>query len=91
MINGYRLITSASKKEPNRTQAGMSTGGVAILIHENLEQHILHIHRISHRVLKITMHSKETQTPVTIITTYAPHKGKSKKEQKEHWQEVKTP
>ena len=62
---------------------------MAILIHETLEQHIVHVHRINHRIMKITLHSERSHTPLTIINTYAPHQGKTKVEQQEHWKRVK--
>ena len=86
-LNGYRIITTKALINTGNKQ-GMAEGGVAILIHEDLEQHITHIHRINHRIMKITMHSEESHTPVTIINTYAPHQGKTKTEQQEHWKMV---
>ena len=74
----------ASKAETQETN-GMPVGGVAILIREELEQQIVHIRRISHRIMKIELHCEESRTPVTIINTYAPHQGKTKLEQAAHW------
>ena len=50
-FNGYRIITSKAQKHHD----GMPIGGVAILIHEDLEQHIAHIHRVNHRIMKIAL------------------------------------
>ena len=67
----------------------MPMGGVAIMVHEDLESHISHIHRIDHRIIKITLQSTESHTPITIINTYAPHTGRSQKEKQEHWQKAR--
>jgi len=80
--NGYRIITSAAIKNTSENKPGMSEGGVAILIHENIAPHITHIHRISRRTVKITLQSKNSHTPVTIINTYAPHQGKTNSNKK---------
>ena len=66
--SGYRITTSKAIQQEKGTQ-GVSTGGLAILIHEELEHRISHIHRIDHRILKITLQSRESHTPITIITT----------------------
>ena len=84
-LNGYRIITS--KAETQET-TGMPVGGVAILVHEDIERHIVHIHRINHRIMKITLRSDESHTPVAITNTYAPHQGKTKVEQDAHWKQA---
>ena len=38
--------------------------------------------------MKITLNSEQSHTPITILNTYAPHQGKNKAEQQEHWEEV---
>ena len=53
----------------------MYQGGVAILVHEDLQRHIKQIERIDHRILKIILTSKNANAPITILTTYAPHMG----------------
>jgi len=58
-LNGYRIITSKAEKQGT---LGIPTGGVAIMVHEDLEQHITHIHRLSHRIMKITLHSEDAHT-----------------------------
>ena len=48
-LNGYRIITTAAmqeNKEHDRPNWGLSTAGVAILVHEELEHHIVNIKRI---------------------------------------------
>ena len=61
---------------------------MAILVHEELEHHIVNIQRINARIIQVTLHSKNSHTPLTILCTYAPHSGKTKIQQKEHWGEV---
>ena len=46
---------------------------------------------INHRIQTVTLQIPKSHTPVTIINTYAPHKGISKKEQREHWNGVEKP
>jgi len=84
-FNGYRIITSKAEKQ---NTDGMPIGGAAILIHEDLAQHIVHIHRVNHRIVKIILRSEESHAPITIINTYEPHRGKTKLEQSEHWEKV---
>jgi len=60
-LSGYRIITSKAIQQ-NAGQQGIATGGVAILVHEELEQRKVQIHRIDHRILKITLHSPESHT-----------------------------
>ena len=77
--NGYRIIAIASQqtRTPN---AGMAKGGVAVLIHEELEQYIIDIQRIGHRIMTIALQDQPKDIPVTIVATYAPHTRYSKKE-----------
>jgi len=63
----------------------MYTGGVEILIREQIDHHITHIHQINRRLPNVTLQSKNSHKPLTILNTYAPHKGYAKLEQKEHW------
>ena len=35
--------------------------------------------------MTVTLQSEKATTPITILTTYAPHKGYSAKERKQHW------
>ena len=87
-LNGYHIITSAAIHEQcakRNQQIGIPTGGVAILIHEELEHDIVLIKRIDARIIQITLHSQNSHTPLTILCTYAQRSGKSKIEQKKHW------
>ena len=84
-LNGYRIITS---KALTLDTNGVTIGGVAILVREELEPHISHIRRVNHRIVKITLQSEQKHTPVTIINTYAPHQGKTKLERTERWAQV---
>ena len=89
IMNGYRIITSASEKHPEQPLTGMTKGGVAILIHTELAHYISNIQRIDHRIMTVTLHDKPEDIPITIMVTYAPHTGYSKKEKAEHWQNGK--
>jgi len=89
IMNGYRIITSASKKHPEQPLTGMTKGGVAILIHTELAHYISNIQRIDHRIMTVTLHDKPGDIHITIMVTYAPHTGYSKKEKAEHWQNAK--
>lgn len=66
----------------------MSEGGVDIIIHQAIATHITHMRRIIHRTIKHTIRSNKSHTPVTIVNTYAPHKGERNPDQKEHWGEA---
>jgi len=61
----------------------MPIGGVAILIHEDLEHHIVRIRRENRRITTVTLHSEGAHAPITIINTYSPHQGKTKVEQED--------
>ena len=87
--DGYRVITTASTRIQNEQPLGLTTGGVAILIHNELEQHITHITRINNRIMHLTLQSQNSHRPKAILNTYASHSGKGKKEQKDHWRQVK--
>jgi len=74
--NGYRVITTAERKTNSKNiNTGMYQGGVAILVHEELQRHIKQIERIGRRILKITLTNKNATMPITILATYAPHTG----------------
>ena len=74
--NGYRVITTAERKTNSKNiNTGMYQGGVAILVHEELQHHIKQIERIDHRILKIIPTNKNATMPITILATYAPHAG----------------
>ena len=68
-LNGYRIITSAAIRETNlsekheNTNRGLPNAGVAILIHEELEHHVVNIQRIDGRIIKVTLHSKKLTYP----------------------------
>ena len=90
--NGYRIIASAATQETyinKQPTKGLPIAGVAILIHEELEHHIVNIKRTNERIIQVALHSKNSHTPLTILCTYAPHSGKTKMEKKDHWEEVK--
>lgn len=90
--NGYKIITSAAipdslKPEQQKIgQQGMYQGGVAIIIHADMQQHIHQITRINHRILKITLKSQRPSIPITLITSYAPHKGYKHEIRNLHWE-----
>ena len=73
--NGYRIITSASKNTTGNNTNGMTRGGVAIMIHQEMEQYISNINRIDHRIMTVTLQDTPKDIPITIVVTYAPHTG----------------
>jgi len=91
-INEYRIINSAAipnpKKTPEHDIPGKYIAGVAIAIHQEMERQISSIGRIDHRILKIALDHQKTQTPVTILKTYAPHSGYKPAEKTAHWEKV---
>ena len=50
-----------------------------------MEKHIGTIRRIDHRIMTVTLQHEDALTPITIITSYAPHKGYNSTERKKHW------
>ena len=83
-FNGYRILTTKANTEHIAT-TGLPIGGVSILIHGDLEQHIVQIKRIDRRITQVTLHFPKSYMPLAIVCTYAPHQGSGQKEQKEHW------
>ena len=63
----------------------MYQGGVAILIHTDMQQHIHQITRGDRRILKITLKSNRSSIPITIISSYAPHKGYKNETRNPQW------
>lgn len=86
-LNGYRIITTSEIIKPGNKQ-GIAEGGVAVLIHEDIEQHIIHIRRINHRIVKITLRSEESNTPCNNTKLICATPRKTKTKQQEHWKEV---
>ena len=89
--NGYSVITSSSRHNETLTgkqqpQKGMNRGGVAILIREDLAQHIHQIARRDNRLLKVILNDGEDSLPLTILTTYSPQKDPLKKRAKKQWE-----
>ena len=77
--NEYRIITTAAQlKTPidTKPQQGISTSGVAILIHEELGHRITNIQRIIPRITHVALIRAETNTSITILCKYAPRCGK---------------
>jgi len=64
-----------NKNKEKKKNTGLHDGGAAILIHEHLERRIIYIHRIDRQILHVTLHSKQSHMPLTILTTYAPRKA----------------
>ena len=84
--NGYRIITSAARGTNSKnTNTGMYQGGVAILVHEDLQHRVKQTERIDRRILKIILTSKNATAPITVLATYAPHMGYTVGERKQHW------
>ena len=83
--DNYRIITSAAgKNEETKTV----TGGVAIMIHESIQQNIIQIKRQSSRAMRVTLDQDKAAMPIHIISTYAPHSGHREETRQQHWQEV---
>ena len=60
--DGYRIITAASTGIQDEQSIGITIGGVAILIHNELEQHITHITRINNRIMHLTLQIQKSHT-----------------------------
>ena len=78
LINGYRIITLAAVKINHPEIPGISIVRVETSIRETLGRHITNIRRISSRTITVTLQSKLSHKPITIISTYAPHQGQRK-------------
>ena len=79
MMNGYRIITAASKQPPEPHPAGMAGVGVAILIQQEPDQYISQINRTCHRIMTIALNGQPKDTPIAIIAPYAPQSGYGKR------------
>jgi len=87
----YKIITSGAKRTGTckQTGKGLHQGGVATLIHQDITPpYISTIKRVDRRITTVALQSEKATTPITILTTYAPHKGYSAKERKQHWDNV---
>ena len=84
MVDNYRIITAANKSEA----AGIVTGGAAIMIHERLRQHITQITRQCSRSLRVTLDRSKSKMPIRVISTYAPHNGRTEVERRQQWEDV---
>ena len=62
--------------------------GVAILGHGAMKQYIRNISHIDHRIMKLTPASPRAPISITILTTYAPHKGYKREIRNNHWSQV---
>ena len=78
----YRLIKS---KAEDQETAGIPAGGVAMLVHEDLEGNMAHIQKANRTIMEIALRFEGSRTYVAIINTYAPRKGETKVEQEAHW------
>ena len=86
---GYRIINSAATKEADGNDTTTNNiGGVAIILEPNIANMIFAIERIDNRIITITLDTPNNPIPVTIINTYAPHKGYRDEIRKEHWEKV---
>ena len=77
-LNGYRIITSASKQNINKAGqiiSGVKTGGVSIIVNLELEHHISSIGGKWHRLLNAALHGPRNNIPITTLVPYAPRKG----------------
>jgi len=93
-IQNYRFINAPAERDlEGRTNGGTPfVGGVAVLIEEQLAQHIQHVKWEGGRILSITIDALDREhknrIPITIVTTYAPHSKYRTKERVEHWNRV---
>ena len=62
----YRIITSAARpnEERHAKQYGMYQGGVAILIHEDMQHHVHQIVRIGNRIMQAALKTQTGAIPV---------------------------
>ena len=89
-VENYRFINIAAKEERTEQNAKKYTGGVGMLIEQNLAEHIISIESEDGRILKVTLDNTEVPNskPLTIICTYAPHSGYRCKDRRTHWNMV---
>ena len=66
----------------------MSQGGVAILIHEDMQRSIHQIARVDRRIMKVTLKTQKGDIQITIIVTYAPRKKYARETRHKHWTQV---
>ena len=73
----YKITTSGAIRigTCQNTGKGLHQGGAATLIHQDLVPYISTIKRIDRRIMTTTLQDNKTLTPITILTTYEPHKG----------------
>jgi len=90
--NGYKIYTSAATPHPKqgteKGTPGKHISGIAIAIHEELDQHVCMVNRINESIMTITLDREQTHTPIAIIATYAPHQGYNNHEKNKHWEQV---
>ena len=80
--DSYRIITASSDKNK---ETNTVTGGVAILIHESIQQNIIQIKRQGSRAIRVTLGQEKAAMPIHIISTYAPHSGHGEETRQKHW------
>ena len=73
---------------PKRRKRLHQGGGVATLLRQDLTPYISTIKRIDRRIMTVTLQDSKALTPITILTTYAPHKGYTATERKQHRDKV---
>lgn len=56
--------------EQTNPQTGLHIGGTAILIHEELAQHITSIVRTNHRIMTVTLQSQKSHTQTSNANQY---------------------
>ena len=73
--DGYRIITYAARKYSMDTiktkRKDYMYGGVAMLVSEEIQQHIGSIRRIDHRIMQVALTKRTETIPTAIIATYA--------------------
>ena len=85
LLDNYRGIDAAAKK----VKTDVIQGGTAIMIHGIAHQYITQATRHISRVLRVALGRKNSNMPIQILTTYAPHNGHTEEDRKQHWKEVK--
>ena len=86
IIDKYRITTAAATK---REEVGVVQGGTEIMIHGSTQKYITHITRQIIRVREVTLDHQNSNMPIQIITSYAPHNGHTEEDRRQHWREVK--
>ena len=83
-MGNYRIITASSDSSE---AAGIATWDT-IVIHESLRRHVTQITRQSSRSIRVTVDRADSEMPIRVISTYAPHIGHAEEERRHRWEDV---